>query len=504
MSIFNQSQSAKVKKNKFDLSHDVKLSLKMGNLVPIMVQEVLPGDNFKVNSEIMLRMAPMIAPIMHRVNVFCHYFFVPNRIIWNNWEDFITGGPDGTSSPVHPFLKLQDTNLIEPGTLADYMGMPNLTEAEPIIFQPVSALPFRAYAEIYNEFYRDQTLDNPIVFSKGDGDSQADYVALTTMRQRAYEKDYFTSALPWAQRGPKSGAQVSYPNNGGASTVKKSSDGTQIQDGALQSTGGVAFVGSVGARIETQGEILIEELRRANALQRWLERNARGGARYIEQLLSHFGSAPNDARLQRPEYLGGGRQPVVISEVLNTAGAPSGGPVLDPVGEMSGHGISVGSKNSFRKSFTEHGHVIAIMSVIPKTGYMQGIPKMYMKNDRFDYAWPEFANIGEQEILNKELYYTGAAANNAEGTFGYTPRYAEYKYKMGTVHGEFKTSLSYWHLARIFANQPTLNSEFTRCKPDDTKRIFAVTSQETDDIYCQVFHNVSAIRPLPYFGTPSL
>ncbi|AXH73645.1 MAG: major capsid protein [Microviridae sp.] len=500
MSIFNQSQRTRVKKNKFDLSHDKKMSLQMGKLIPIMLQEVLPGDSFRVKTEIMLRLAPMIAPIMHRVNVYTHYFFVPNRIIWDNWEEFITGGQDGTSAPVHPYLLYNSGNQFAKGTLGDYLGIP---EADPIagVFQKVNALPFRAYQTIYNEYYRDQTLEDPINFSKGDGDSML-YPELWAMRYKAWEKDYFTSALPWAQRGP----EVTIPGT----TINRvhKLDGTILNPPETIHTDVDATIRGVttGTELEMTDSAgnSINELRKAVRLQEWLEKNARGGARYIEQLLSHFGTAPKDERLQRPEYLGGGKQPVVISEVLNTAGSST--IELDPVGEMAGHGISVGSTNGFSRSFSEHGYIIGIMSVIPRSAYMQGIPKVFLKDDKFDYAWPEFAQIGEQPILNKELYYDGSTNDPAivDATFGYTPRYAEYKFQLSTVHGDFKTNLDYWHMARKFSVAPALTKDFVMVDPDETKRIFAVTDPASDDIYAQVYHSVDAVRPLPYFGTPAI
>lgn len=499
--IFNQSQLRRPKKNKFNLSHDKKLSLQFAKLVPILLQEVLPGDRFKVNTEIMMRMAPMIAPIMHRVNIYTHYFFVPNRIVWNEWEDFITGGKDGTAAPVHPYINSNDaTASLGSKSLADYMGFPTITGL-PTINIKINALPFRGYTEIWNEFYRDQTLSNEAIFSKGSGQVVAPDVAIImAMKNRCWEKDYFTSALPWPQRGPDVGIPLTYKP-----TSKVIMTGTGLPAGAGNVTSaadGDVQVLSSDARIENLDltQSTIAALRRATRLQEWLEKNARGGARYIEQLLSHFGKAPRDARLQRPEYLGGGIQPMVISEVLSTVDNAGAG---SPTGEMAGHGISVGVNHAFTKEFEEHGFVFGIMSVIPKTGYQQGVNKMFSRFDKLDYAWPEFAQIGEQAIQQQEIYYDGATGTPAN-TFGYTPRYSEYKYGCNTVHGEFRTTLDFWHLGRKFAAAPPLNSGFVEATPTDSKRIFAVTTPTTDDLYAQVFHNISALRPLPYYGTPSI
>lgn len=502
MNFFSQAQGRKIKKNKFNLSHDKKLSFKIGNLVPVLLQEILPGDRFRVNSEVMIRLAPMIAPVMHRMDAYLHYFFVPNRILWSEWEDFITGGADGTSAPIAPFMTINNGNQTQFATksLGDYLGLPSLdtTMTQTI---DINALPFRAYAEIFNEYYRDQTLTPKVAYSKtGGATSGAEIAALSVIRNRAWEKDYFTSALPWAQRGP----EVSIPGQ----VVDK----MRYQTGAAPGVdGAVEYEGVTGTLEEAGGQPIelfadspatINDLRKSVRLQEWLERNARGGARYIEQLLSHFGKAPKDARLQRPEYLGGGKQNVVISEVLNTAGSDTVD--LEPVGQMAGHGISVGSSNEFTREFEEHGFVMAILSVIPRTAYMQGVHKLWQRFDKLEYAWPEFAQLGEQEIKQLELFYDGTTANT--GTFGYTPRYSEYKYGCSTVHGEFRTSLDFWHMARKFATTPALNNNFVEVLPDDPelKRIFAVTDPDTDDLYCQVFHNISALRPLPYFGTPQL
>lgn len=505
MNIFNSTSSKKPKKNKFDLSHDKKLSLQMGKLIPILCQEILPGDIFKVRSEIMLRLAPMIAPVMHRVNVYTHYFFVPNRILWDEWEDFITGGPDGTLEPVAPYMVIAGTtDLTRYGekTLADYLGIPTLGPTV-AIENRINALPFRAYAEIFNEYYRDQTLEPKLDYSKGGG-VQPGADNLDLIRFRAWEKDYFSTALPWAQRGPEITIPGTTPN-----TMRYTSGSAPGVDGTVE------YEGVTGALEEAGGQKIelfdstgnsINDLRRATRLQEWLERNARGGARYIEQLLSHFGTAPRDERLQRPEYLGGGKQSVVISEVLNTAGSDTVD--LEPVGQMAGHGISVGSSNGFKKAFTEHGFVMAIMSVVPKPAYMNGLDRMWTRYNKFDYAFPEFAQLGEQEIYNRELYFDGttqeAMPTVTGNTFGYQSRYSEYKFGKPSVHGEFKTNLDYWHLARKFAAAPPLNSDFVKINVDDTKRIFAVTDPDSDDIYCQIFHDISAIRPLPYFGTPTL
>lgn len=498
------------KKSKFDLSHERKMSLNMGNLVPIMCQEIIPGDRFRVNTELMLRLAPMLAPVMHRMNVTVHNWFVPNRLVWNEWQDFITGGRDGDLAPVAPYfmaVPASDTQLFTNGTLADYFGLPTIPASGATITNQyrISALPFRAYQLIYNEFYRDPNLSDPVDFgvTSGQINPGPTFTAMMTLRKSSWEKDYYTSALPWAQRGGSSIAPVDY-TQGVGSPVVDAVTGAPVTSAAALNTnvgGDLQYTpANLAARIETEAGIDINEFRKAWRVQQWLEKNARGGYRYIEMLLKHFGVMSSDARLQRPEYLGGGTAPVVISEVLSNFQF-SGDVEGLPQGNMAGHGIAASSGNGFTRRFEEHGHVITILRVMPRTCYQQGIPKAFRRFDKFDYAWPVFANLGEQEVKNSELYADYAAPlNTPDGTFGYQERYAEYKYGINTVHGDFRDSLSYWHEGRIFSAAPSLNEAFVTADP--SHRIFAVEDPAVHKLYCQVYHKVDAVRPLPFFGTP--
>lgn len=521
--LFQSVQMRKPSKNKFDLSHERKFSFNMGDLVPILVQEVMPGDSFRVNSEVMMRMAPMLAPVMHRVNVRTEYFFVPNRLVWDEWEDFITGGRLGDAAPIHPHMRILDGNkaaFLE-GSLGDYMGVPVFDPAVTVTHQlNISALPFRAYKTIWNEYYRDQNLTAPIPVSKASG-IQVINDDITLMNKRAWEKDYQTSSLPFAQRGP----EVLMPIEGtGSVTYMPVSEvhdasgpvGTDqflghdnaqaVGDLGIGSSVAGVFNVSQNARIENIDEVTlsnstvtINELRRSIRLQEWLEKNAVGGGRYVEQILSHFGVRSSDARLQRPEYLGGGRAPMVVSEVLSTFQDDTGD---IPQGNMAGHGMSYGTANGFKRTFEEHGFIIGLISVLPRTAYQQGVDKKFQRFDRFDYPWPEFAQIGEQEVKNNEIYYDAAGSPAVgDATFGYQSRYAECKYGCSSVHGAFRSTLSFWHMGRIFGGQPGLNTSFITADP--TERVFAVPDAN-EHLYCHLFNKIDALRPLPYFGTPML
>jgi hypothetical protein len=522
MSIFSKVAMPRPQTNTFDLSHDRKFSGKIGELMPISVMEVVPGDKFNIKATNMTRFAPLITPIMHKASVYCHFFFVPNRILWPNWENFISGGEDGLADPTFPTVDLTIPTQYGTQTLADYLGLPTGNQ-----LQNVSALPFAAYQKIYQDYYRDENLIPKTDVTVTDGtQSNTDIIELSEMKKRAWQHDYFTSALPWTQRGPEAtiplgtSAPISYLS--GSPNLMKDTSGNQIQSTTFDSAGALytsntgqlladiptdTFINvdnslSLQADLSTATASSINDLRRAFRLQEWLERNARGGARYIEIITAHFGVRSSDARLQRPEFLGGSSTPITISEVLqtsNTAGAT--GADATPQGNMAGHGVSVGSSNYVSYRAEEHGYIIGIMSVMPKTAYQQGVPKHWKKLDKFDYYWPSFANIGEQPIYNEELYHQ----NNSDDAevFGYTPRYAEYKYIPSTVHGTFRSSLDFWHMGRIFASKPTLNADFIECDSTEVERVFNVPSGE-EHLYVYLHNEVKATRLMPYYGTPTI
>lgn len=511
MNIFNSIQLPKVGTNSFDLSHDVKMSFQMGHLVPTACIEALPGDTFNISVENLLRFAPLISPVMHKVRVTTHYFFVPNRLLWTGWEDFITGNAE---------IEVPTIDLANQGvfnrTIMDYLGYPEYTEGGPPCL--ASPMPLAAYLKIYDEYYRDQNLqteqfvplvpgDNPLYYDK----------TIEAPLRRAWQHDYFTAALPFAQKGdtvqlPLTQATtipVEATNAAGFPLLRDNATGNPLVSGAVSASvsgadpiivagGNTAYYDPNGhLTVDIQSDAVdITTVRRAFRLQEFLERAARGGTRYTELILSMFDKKSSDARLQRPEYIGGSKQNMVISEVLATAETTAAGV---SVGTMAGHGISVGGGNMFRYNCEEHGYIIGIINVQPDTAYQQGLHKQFTRFDRLDYAWPTFANIGEQEVANKEVY---VEHTTPEGVFGYVPRYAEYKYLPSRVSGEMRSNLDFWHLGRIFGSEPALNSEFIECNPDT--RIFAVESPLVDHIYSHVFNNITVRRKLPKFGTPTI
>lgn len=464
----------------------------MGRLTPVMITEAIPSDKFIIGAEALIRFAPLIAPVMHRFDVSIHYFFVPNRIVWPNWENFITGRDE---SVVFPTIEATNSSLV------NYMGLPGDGA-------PVSAIPFAAYQMIYNEYYRDQNLIDPVDFILTDGDNSSN-TQLTQMRQRAWEHDYYTSSLPTAQAGTavdiplgEVTLKTDWENEGSPrfrsefDNLPKSGDvNSNTTDPFITVPDGDAFKQAYDpdGTMEVQ-PTTITDLRRAFKLQEWLELSMRAGKRLTETIYAFFGVKNPDSRLQRPEYITGIKSPVVISEVLNTTGEDAG----LPQGNMAGHGVSVAQGKFGSYYVQEHGYIIGIMSIRPKTAYVYNTAKHWLKfNDRFQYFWPQFAHIGEQEVLNREVKDDHAQPN---GVFGYVPRYAEYRFEHNRVSGEFRTTLNYWHLARLFETDPALNQQFVECVPGN--RIFAVTTG--DNLFCHVLNKVTAIRPIPKWGNPMM
>jgi hypothetical protein len=484
----------------FDLSFEHKTSFNIGELIPVFHQDVLPGDIFSVNADVLIRMAPMLAPVMHRVNVFIHYFFVPNRIIWTDWEDFITGGDDGTASPTFPKFQGDTAGQFIKGSIHDYLGIPFIGDAvvPTTDYDFITHMSSRGYHAIWNDYYRDQQLQTEI-------DVTTPSSWIHNIRLRNWEKDYFTSCLPAAQKGSEITAALTLSENitystqattvgTATSTGLYTNASKQIRDDLDTLAVGIDNISNLGL----SGTVSINDLRLASEIQRFWERRNTGGSRYTEYILSEFGVRSSDSRLQRPEYLGGGRAPVVISETLSTAAESTG----VPQGNMAGHGISAGDGFSFKYRAEEYGQIYGILSVMPRTAYQEGVNKKFFKDDRFDYGLPAFANIGEQVVQNRELYFDATTgADNPTGTFGYQMKYAEYKYNPSIVSGDFRDDLNYWTWSRIFAAEPSLNEDFIQCDFEDESlsRIFSSEEAATHKLWCQCYFDVKAKRALPYF-----
>lgn len=505
-----------MKRNAFSLSHKVNLSCDQGELVPIGLMEVLPGDIFRHGTSLLIRLAPMLAPVFSQLNVTVFQFYVPTRIVWDDFEKFITGGPDGDDASVHPYITFASGVAV--GSLGDYFGIPPGVNNVGGVGASggVSAVPFRAYAKIFNEWIRDEDLDNELVVSTASGQ---DTTTNTTLQNIRWEKDYFTAARPFEQKGnavtipigtqaPISGLGLApaatFPTAGGtfkdattdAAGVVYPNSNNSVTGASFQIRGTAAGAGGlvdVYADLSAVTGIPVTELRLANALQRFMELSAHRGSRYVEYLLSRFGVRSSDARLQRPELLSRSKQVVQISEVLATAEGTN-----TDVGDLKGHGIGAMRSNRYMRMFEEHGYVITLAALQPKTFYPQGLHKTWSRRDKYDYFQPETQFIGDQEVLNKEIY-AGAAV--PAGTFGWTPRYQEYREQHNRIAGEFRsTTLDFWHQARIFGAEPALNAAFVTSDP--TERIFAVPSQ--DVVYITANHSVQARRVISREGTPFL
>jgi len=500
-----------MKRNLFSLSHKVNFSCDQGELIPIGLVEVLPGDIFRHGTSLLIRLAPMLAPIFSQLNVTVFQFYVPTRIVWDDFEDFITGGPDGDNASVHPYITF--ASGVPVGSLGDYFGItPGVNNIGGTgAAGGVSAIPFRMYAKIFNDWIRDEDLDTELVVSSASGQ---DTTTNTTLQNIRWEKDYFTAARPFEQKGPAVSIPIGtlaplkgiatnntatftttptgYSETGSSSTPPGSNWATGQLFTAMRGDNATK-IPQMYADLSAVTGIPVTELRLANALQRFMEMSAHRGSRYVEYLLSRFGVRSSDARLQRPELLSRSKQVVQISEVLATAEGTN-----TDVGDLKGHGIGAMRSNRYMRMFEEHGYVMTLMAVQPKTMYVQGLARTWSRRDKYDYFQPETQFIGDQEILNKEIY---AAAAQPNGTFGWTSRYDEYRGEPNRIAGEFRTStLDFWHQARIFSSEPALNSAFV--KSDPTERIFAVPSQ--DVLYITANHSLQARRVLAKHGTPFL
>lgn len=568
--LFTSVKTPRVPLNRFDLSFDRIGTFKMGKLYPIICKEMLPGDRFRVRTDSLVRTMPLSSPAFGRLRMYIHYFFVPNRLVWDNWEDFITGGESGQDTHVPPFISWKnlsignlsgyastgenDTIIYKPenGLVAAF-GLPvQPASGNPDIIAkangfntttPVSVLPFRAYRLIWNEYYRDQNVDDELpidtdvdgeyTFPSNYSPEQYRGTIFGDLLSRRWLKDYFTSALPTPQRGPdvqlpivgEGGTiqadgplKLMIQNQGTGSTTTTSSVFTPDLNVGLGNTTGIGISSSVNDQFPVEkdhsdlmyasglttagGSVVaatINDLRRAIALQRFYEISARAGSRYIETIMGHFHVRSSDARLQRPEYLGGGVTDINIGEVLQTSATDG----TSPQGNMAGRGFGIGRSNQCIYRAEEHGYLFGIMSIIPEPYYYQGIDKEWTRQSRVDYYWPSFAHLGEQEIDKSELCVgTSDGETDAFGKlFGYAPRYAEYKFSKNIITGLLRGSLANWTFARKISD-PNLNAAFLEIP--QVNNPFAVQDEEMDKFIIWFSNDIRALRPMPFFGTPSI
>lgn len=488
-----------MKRTKHSLSYYKLATFNMGKLVPVACFPVLPGDSIQQSTSCLMRVSPLLRPVMHPVQVRMHHFFVPYRLLWEDWEAFITGGSDGEGDgAVYPTITANFTAK----ELADYLGVP-----PGVASTEIGALPVRAYNLIFNEYYRDQDLQTERAVPVTGG---ADASSPLTLADICWEKDYFTMARPWPQKGPDitlplgtvapvvgiGKSNANFVNDGAA--VRETGGGTPtyvsgaIVDNATadrlfyveEDPDNAGFPG-IYADLSTATAVNVNDVRRAFALQRFAEARAQYGSNYVDYL-AYLGIRSSDARLQRPEYLGGGKQTIAFSEVLQTGPDTSD----EGVADLKGHGIAAMRSRRYRRFFEEHGVVLTLMSVRPKTMYVSGLPREFSKRTKEDYFQKELELIGQQEVYNRELYTADSAPGDV---FGYNDRYAEYRHIQSGVAGEFRNSTMYdWHLGRIFGSDVTLNSAFVTCSPSE--RIYADQTAGADHLWCMVSNSIQARR----------
>lgn len=545
---------ANIKRSVFDRSFVYKTTFDEGKLIPYFVDEVLPGDTFTLNPVEFCRLATPVVPFMDNLYIESFFFFVPCRLVWDNWVKMCgeQDNPEDSTDFIVPTVSIQTVNFDKVGTIFDYFGLSSSrygNQAGSDISLIVNSLPFRAYWLIWNEWFRDENLQKSVKVSKGDTNTVVDSMGSGTANPnygfpdgisswfqcapRGKRHDYFTSCLPWPQKGPAvdlplgqtanlslgSDASIGLPTatmhnyhdsrNHDASGILTT--GTPSGGIYTYSTGNTSWINQttfkvpvssldgINVDLSSATSITINSLRQAFMLQRYYEIDARGGTRYTEKLQAHFGVTNPDARLQRPEFLGSHSAMMSINPIAQTSSTND----TSPQGNLAAYGVHGQRYHAFTKSFSEYGYVIGLINVRADLTYQQGVHKMWTRSDMFDFYWPSFAHLGEQAVLNREIYAQGTADDDK--VFGYQERYAEYRYKPSLITGQFrstyKATLDVWHLSQKFESLPTLSDQFIQDHPP-ISRVVAVPTYP--HFLLDVKFNLKCIRPMPMFGTPGM